>query len=168
MGVLAAPLMIASTLFSGVAAFGQANYQSQVAKNNAEIAKRNSVIASEQAQTKQMRSDREYASARGNYLATVGASGIDPLGGSQQAVLGLIDRSRQEGATDIRAAGASQSNDFMQKAAFYKGEANSAKSAGITSLIGAGLKAAGQGIDAYSGGGSAMGGSKKRAYPWST
>lgn len=170
MAFLSPILSIGSTLFAGVAALGQANYQSQVAKNNAEIAKRNAGIASEQAQIRQARSDREYAAARGNYLSTVGASGIDPLGGSQQAVLGLIDRNRQEAGIDIRRQGEMQSTDFNNKAAFYKGEANSAKSAGISSLVGSVLKAGGQAYDAFSPGGSgtsSFGSTKKRAYPWS-
>lgn len=167
MAALAAPLMIAGTLFQGVSALGQGLYQSQVAKNNAVVATRNANVAATQAQTSAMRSDREYAAQRGQVIATQAASGTTVGDGSNGAVLGLIDRNRQEAAGDIRQAGTAQSSDFMNKAAFYRGEAGAARSAGITSMIGSVLKAGGQAYGAYGpdNGGSALGPSR-RAYPW--
>lgn len=161
MAFLAPVLSIAGTLFGGVAALGQANYKSQVAKNNAEIAARNAGLASDAAQIEQMRSDREYAAQRGMLQAQAGASGLDVLGGSQRAVLGLVDRSRAEAATDIRRQGEAQSSDLLAKMAGFKGQANAYKSAGITSLIGAGFEAAGTAASAF---GPTKGKSK---YPWS-
>ena len=166
MGFLMPVMAIAGTLFQGVAALGQGNYQAQVAKNNATLAERNSNVASEQAQIQQMRSDREYAQQRGMFLADAGASGMDPLGGSQRAVLGLIDRNRGEASVDIRRQGEAQSTDFNNKAAFYKGEAGAAKSAGISSLVGSVFKAGGQAFDAFSSGGAGLGPTKRRVYPW--
>jgi len=168
MAFLPALLQIGGTIFSGVAALGQGLYQAQVAKNNAAIADRNAQVASEAAQIKQMRSDREYAAQRGNYLATVGASNIGLDGGSQQSVLGLINRNQGEAAVDIRRAGEAQSIGFNNQSAFYQGEAASAKSQGISSLIGSVFKAGGQAFDAFSPGGSGdLGPSRKRVYPWS-
>lgn len=168
----AAPFIaIASTVFSGLSAFGQADYQRQVARNNQAIAERNSNVASEQAQLQQLRSDREWAAKRGMYMAQAAASGVSLDSGSSQDVLGLVNRNRAEAATDIRRQGEAESTNYNNQAAAYAGQANAAKAAGITSLIGAGFKAAGQGIDAFGGGSSAnyptLGPTKKRSYPWS-
>jgi hypothetical protein len=168
MAFLPPALMIAGTLFSGVSDLGQGLYKAQVAKNNAVIATQNANAASEAAQIKQMRSDREYAAMRGNYLSETASNGVDLGGGSQGAVLGLIDRNRTEAGTDIRRTGQAQSTDFLNKGAFYRGEAASARASGISSMIGSVLKAGGQAYGAFSSGGSGLGPSTtRRAYPWS-
>lgn len=162
MAFIAPIAAIAGTLFSGVAAMDKANYQAQVARNNAKIAERNAGLASQEAQTRAMRSDREYAAMRGQALATQGASGLAVASGSNQGVLGLIDRNRAEASTDLRTQGSYASENYNNQAAAFRGEANSAKSAGITSLIGAGFDAIGQGVSAF---GGTKG--KSRSYPWS-
>lgn len=157
MAFLAPALMIAGTVFSGVSALGQGLYQSQVAKNNAVIAERNANLASQAAQTQALRSDREYAAQRGMVLAQGSASGT--LGASRDAVLGLVDRNRAEASMDIRTRGGYESEGFNNQAAGFKGQANAAKSAGISSLIGS----------VFDAGSMALGGTKgkSRAYPWS-
>lgn len=172
MAFLGPILAIGGTLFQGVAAFGQANYQSQVAKNNAQIAAYNSNVAAQQAQTAQLRSDREYAAQRGQFLAQTGASGVDVGSGSTGDVLGLINRNRVEAGTDIRRQGEAQSIGFNNQQAAYLGQASAAKSAGISSLIGSVFKAGGQAAGAFGGGSDAnyqgLGPTKQRVYPWST
>ena len=77
MAVLGPIIAVASAIFKGVSAFGQANYQRQVARNNEAIAIRNANAASDAAQVEQLRSDREYASTLGQQLSAQSVSGLD-------------------------------------------------------------------------------------------
>jgi hypothetical protein len=145
-----------------------------VARNNAKIAEYNSNVSAQQAQIQQMRSDRQAAAQRGQFIADAGASGINVDSGSTNDVLGLINRNKDEAAIDIRRQGEAQSINFNNQSAAYEGQARAAKSAGITSLIGSVLKAGGQAYDAFSsggsgsgsGGGSGLGPVRRREYPW--
>jgi hypothetical protein len=92
----------------------------------------------------------------------MGASGLSTTSGSDLGVLGLIERGRQEAGTDLRTQGSYLSQNYNEQAATFRGQANAYKSQGITSLIGAGLDAVGQGVSAY---GGTKG--KSRQYPWS-
>lgn len=167
MAFLAPVLSIAGTLFSGVAALGQANYQAQVARNNAKIADRNANIVSEQAQQAQLRSDRDYAAERGAIMAQQGASGLGVYGTSALAVRELSDRNRRESAVDIRREGEAGSTNFNNEAAGLRGQARAARSSGIASLVGSVIEAESMGADAF-GGQNYLGTTKRRARPWSS
>lgn len=143
MAFIPAAIGAIGAIFQGVSAFGQANYQRQVARNNEVIAKQNANRASDAAQIEQMRSDREYASTLGQQLAAQSASGLDVLGVSQLGVRKQTARVGLEAAQDIRRKGESTTAGYFNQAAGYAGDANAAKSSGISSLIGSGFKAAG-------------------------
>lgn len=147
MAFLPAALAVGSALFSGVSALGQANYQKQVAQRNAEIANRNSNLAAQQSQVDALRQDREMAALEGQQLAAQGASGLDVLGASQLATRATTRRARNEGALDVRRQGEAQSDSYANQAAGFKGEANAAKSKGISSMIGSVFNAAGAAAD---------------------
>ena len=153
----------AGAVLQGVTAFGQANYQRQVARNNQTIATQNANRASDAAQVAQLRSDREYAATQGAQLAAQSASGLDVLGASQVGVRALTAKVRGEAATDIRRKGESDTASYFNQAAGFAGEANAAKASGIGSLIAIPFNAVG----AYTGAGggvpkSILGSTKRR------
>jgi hypothetical protein len=127
----AAPLLpflaIAGTAIQGFSAFQQARYQSEVAKNNARIAKENADRASYASQIEQMRSDREYRAEEGALLASQAASGLDVLGRSQMASRHNLERVRGEQALDIRTQGLFDVRNLQQEQANYLGESRALK-----------------------------------------
>lgn len=127
MAPLAIPLAIAGTALQGISAFGESQYRSAVAKNNAKIAGENADRASYAAQIEQMRSDREYLAQQGTLLASQAASGFDVLGRSQMAARANLDRVRGEAAMDIRQQGLLQVLSLHQEQANFLGEARAAK-----------------------------------------
>ena len=158
-------LAAAAAVLQGVSAFGQANYQRQVARNNQTIATQNANRASDSAQVAQLRSDREYAQVVGQQLAAQSASGFDVLGASQVGVRALTAKVRGEAATDIRRKGESDTAGYFNQAAGFAGEANAAKARGISALLATPLNAAGAYVGASKDGGvptSIIGGAKSR------
>lgn len=139
--VAAAVLGAAGTLFSGVSAYQQGRYQSQVAKNNAKIAEQNAARANTAAQIEQQRSDREYGAQEAQALAAQSASGLDVLGRSQFLSRENIHRVRGEAAKDIRLEGDANVRSLLQDAANFRGEASAAKLEGTSKLIGSAFSA---------------------------
>lgn len=167
MAFLPAAIAVAGTLFSGAAAMGQANYKAKVAERNAQIARQNAVVTTQQAQVDQMRQDREMAALEGSQLAQQSASGLDVLGHSQLLTRATTRRTRNEGAVDIRRQGEAQTASYYNQAAGFEGQASSAKSAGISSMIGSVFDATSIAAGPKSSGGlglgeSLIGGAKSR------
>ena len=162
MAFLPVALSVAGTLFEGVSALGQANYKAEVAKRNAEIANRNAELTAQQMQVEGLRQDRDAAALEGQQLAMQGASGLDVLGASQLATRATTRRTRNEGALDIRRQGEAQTSSYRNQAAGYKGEANAAKSAGVSAMIGSVFNAAGAAVDGGVFGDSLIGKAKSR------
>lgn len=126
----------AGTIFSGVSAFQQGKYQSQVAKNNAKIAQQNAARAADATQQEALRSDREYLAQESQQFAAQSASGLDVLGRSQLMTRANTQRVRGQAASDIRLQGDADVRRLLQDAANFKGEASAAKLEGTTKLIG--------------------------------
>lgn len=160
MAFLPVALTVGSALFSGAAAFGQANYQRQVARRNQQIANDNANVNAEQTQRDSMMQDREMAQFGGQQQALQAASGLDVLGQSQLLTRATTRRTRDEGALNIARKGAAETSNYFNQAASFAGQANSAKSAGITSIVSSVFKA-GQAATKNSDGGSSLVGSAK-------
>jgi hypothetical protein len=129
MAFLPVALAVAGTAIQGISQFQQANYQAQVAKNNAKIAGENADRASYASQIDQMRSDREYQAQEGALAASQAASGLDVLGASQISSRANLARVRGEQALDIRNQGLFNVRNFQQEQANYLGEARAQKTA---------------------------------------
>ena len=160
-------LLVAGSAFQAFSGYQQAQYQSQVAKNNRQIAELNAARASEAAQREQMRSDQEYAGMLGEQEAIQSASGLDVLGRSQLAVRNQTRKARGLAAQDIRRQGDQQVAGYFQEAANFAAEASAAKAQGVASLVKGALDI----------GGAAAGGklkgfssllSKKKKTPWAS
>lgn len=150
---LAVPLLAGGAAVGAVGDFSQGQYQSQVAKNNAAIAKQNAAATFNAAQTEQIRSDREYAQQEGELIAEQSASGLNLMGRTSTAVrAGLHDVGRQA-ATDIYRQGASDSRKYLQQAANFKAESKSLKIKSYLDLGGGLLKSASLAGGAKSSGG---------------
>lgn len=147
MAFLPAALAIGGSLFSGVSALGQANYQSQVARRNAVIAGQNANLSAQQQQVQSQRQDREMAALEGQQMAAQSASGLDVLGASQLATRATTRRARNEGALDIARQGEARTASYFNQQAGYLGEANAYKSKGISEMIGSVFDAAAGGIN---------------------
>lgn len=141
MAFLPVALAAGAALFGGISAYQQGRYQSEVAKNNAQVATRNAELQSEASQIEGMRSDQDYAAALGETLAAQGASGFDILGRSQLASRAVTQRAGRAAAGDIRAQGTAQARGSLQDAANFRAEGRAAKMQGTTALIGSVLEA---------------------------
>lgn len=133
----------AGAIFSGISAYGQAQYQSKVAQRNAEIAGQNANLATQQAQVDQQRQDREMASLQGQQTVAAAANGLDVLGASQIATRATTRRARNEGAVDIRRQGEAQTASFFNQQAGLKGDAGAYHMQGVSSLVSSVFNAAG-------------------------
>lgn len=167
-GSLASSLGPASLLLGGSTglaagtAIMNGNYAAAVAKNNAKIEEQNAARISEAAQLEQMRSDQDFAALAAEQLAAQGASGFDILGASQTRSRMLTRRTRDRQAVDIRREGEAGSQQALQEAANYRGEAKHAKTQGY-------LEAAGHVLDAastFAGGGSGSFIPRRKKQPW--
>lgn len=167
-GSLATALAVGGTLFSGVSAFQQGQYQGAVAKNNAQIATRNAALESEASQIEGVRSDREYATALGEQLAAQGASGFDILGRTQLATRNAMRETGRAAATDIRADGTARARGLLQDAANFKAEGRGERAQGTTALVGS-LFEAGSSFAKGTGRTSSLVSSRRgKPRPWST
>lgn len=158
---------VGGALVSGISAISQANYQSAVARNNAEIARQNAARASDAAQIEQQRSDQQYAAAGAQALAEQSASGLDVLGGSQLRVRNQFGRVRMQAAQDIRRQGETTTQNFQNDAANYDAAASNyskqATLAGIGTAFNVGSAFGSTATPAK----SLLGSTKRRTYPWS-
>lgn len=132
-------LQLGGALVSGIGALGAANYQAQVAENNAMIAEENAAKASQQAQLQQIQSDREIAALMGQQEAVQSASGLNTTGRSQVLTRRRTARIGRQDAVNIIEAGRTETRNFQQQAASFRGEAQMARRAGLFNAIGAGI-----------------------------
>lgn len=128
-------LQAGGAVISGISAMQAANYQAEVAKNNAVIAEENAHRSMEQAQLQQVQSDNEIAQFLGQQEAAQSASGLSVEGRSQVLTR---RRTRQIGRTDalnIIEGGRTQARGFQQESANFRGEAAAQKAAGRSALF---------------------------------
>jgi len=166
-GGLGTALSVGSGILGTVAAFGQANYQAQVAKNNSELAARNAQLASDKAQQEQLTSDQETAALLGQQLAVQSASGLSIDGASQLRTRRSAQRIGRTDARNIREQGNYEIQGFQQQAENFRAEAKAQKGAAIGALIGGGLDIAGSlaGKPSLIGGSSSVR-NKNKYDPW--
>lgn len=135
-GGLGTALQVGGGLVGTLSAVGQANYQAQVAKNNANIAKENAQKASDQAQSQQLESDQQTAALLGEQEAIQGGSGLSLGTGSQLRTRRTAQRLGAQDAARIREAGNANIQSFLQQSENFQGEARVARSNMIGSAIG--------------------------------
>lgn len=148
-------LSVGSTVLSTVGAVGAANYQAQVAKNNAVIADQNAQKASDAAQQEQLASDQQTAALVGEQEAIQGASGLSINGASQLRTRRTAQRLGRTDAINIRNQGNTEIQQFLQQGENFRAEARSQKATATGALIGG----------AFDIGSSLIGGSKSVRSP---
>lgn len=138
-----AGLGAAGSLYGGMAAQQQANYQAEVAKNNAKVARMNADRAVVRGGIDAQMKDAEYAQLLGQQEVQQAASGVTVSGRSQI---------RARNATRMYAAGdratitenaAVEGYNYRVDATNLKAEAKAAKASGKAAMIGGILGAAG-------------------------
>lgn len=152
-------LAVAGGAGAGISAFGQyetgqanaaaANYQAQVAQNNARIALENAQLAAAEGAAKESAIGMKTAAGAGTAKAAQGASGIDPNTGSaagvRQAIgkLGALDIGTQRAntATQVWGYEVAATSDTAQ-AGLLEQEASQAGEAGDISALGTFLSGA--------------------------
>jgi len=123
-------------LVSTIGAIGSANYQAQVAKNNAKIAEENARNASQASQQEQLANDQQTLALIGEQEAIQGASGLSVTGGSQLRTRRSAQRLGRQDSINIRTEGQSEVRNLLQQAENFRGEARAQKSAAFGSAIG--------------------------------
>lgn len=133
----------AASLYGGLSAMQQANYQAEVAKNNARIAEMNAVRASTVGGIEAQMKDLEFRQLMGQQITEQAASGVS-LSGSSQI--------RARNATRLFAAGDRQTitenaqmenYNYRVEAVNQRSAAKAAKAEGKAAMIGGILGAAG-------------------------
>lgn len=148
-GSLATALAIGGTVFSGITAFQQAQYQAAIAANNQRTAEASANRASDAAQEEQRRNDLEVAALISQQTGIQSASGLDVLGRSQQLVRrGTALRGREQ-ATDIRRQGEETVRGFQSDAQSFALQRRAAKQAGTNALIETAFNVGGTAFNAF-------------------
>lgn len=129
-------LSAGSSILGTIGAIGSANYQAQVAKNNAKIAEENARNASQASQTEQQQNDQQTLALVGEQEAIQGASGLSVSGGSQLRTRRSAQRLGRQDSINIRTQGQSEVRNLLQQAENFRGEARAQKSAAFGSAIG--------------------------------
>lgn len=132
-------LSAGSSILGTIGAVGAANYQAQVAKNNAVIAEQNAQKASDSSQKDQLASDQQTAALVGEQEAIQGASGLSIGGASQLRTRRTAQRLGRTDAINIREQGNTEIQQFLQQGENFRAEARSQKSAATGALIGGAL-----------------------------
>lgn len=141
LGGLGTVVSVGGALLGGIAAKNQANYQAQVAKNNATIAKKNAALASDSAQQTQLESDRQAAALMGQQEAIQAASGLSTGSASSLRTRRTANKLARQDAFNIRQEGDSNIQNFLQQSENFRAEASAAKASGRASMLGAFLDA---------------------------
>jgi len=133
-----------ASVAGGVMGMMQANYQAEVAKMNADIAKRNAIRASQrsgiEAQEKDMMETRALL---GEQEVAQAASGVSIAGKSQVMTRATARILGRRDAINIIDAGKMERHGHLVDAANFKAEAKAAKISGISSMVGGVLGALG-------------------------
>lgn len=125
---------VGSSILGTVSAVGAANYQAQVAKNNAAIATKNAAIASDQSQQQQVQNDTQTAALVGEQEALQGGSGLS--GPSQMRTKLTANKLGAQDSLNIRTAGDANIQQYAQQSENFKADASAAKAEAAGSLIG--------------------------------
>lgn len=153
---------VLASVAGGAMGMMQANYQAQVASNNAKIAKDNAALASVRGGIEAQLQDVQAAQAQGEQISQQAASGVSLSGDSQiktraQARLFAAgDRNRIRENANYEAYG------YKVQAANFKAEQKSAQMSGIASMVGGVLSGIG-GMAETGFGKSLIGGSSSTA-----
>ena len=130
----------ASAVVGGMGAANQAEYQSEIAARNAQIAQQNAAYATQQGQAEQVDAAMKQQQQAGKMKAVQGASGVDVGQGSAADVAGgeaginAVDQNRiAQGATSKARNFQNQSADLSAESEMYS---NSASNALFSSFIG--------------------------------
>jgi hypothetical protein len=138
-----AALTAGSTIFSGIAASNAANYQSQVAENQARIDAQKAQYALEAGGIKQQQQALKSAEQQGQIVAALGANNVDVNTGSAKEVragqreAGLLDQ------YTIAGNAANQAWGYRVEGQAAQAQAGLESSEATSDLIGGGLKAGG-------------------------
>lgn len=129
---------------SGVFGMMQASYQAEIAKMNADVAKRNAIRASQRASIDAQEKDiMETRALLGEQEVAQAASGVSIAGKSQVMTRATARLLGRRDAINIIDAGKMERYGHLVDAANFKAEAKAAKISGISSLVGGVLGAAG-------------------------
>ncbi|MBB3453883.1 hypothetical protein FHT86_002139 [Rhizobium sp. BK313] len=82
LGIVGAATSAVGSVFGGIASANQANYQAEVAKNNAKIAEQNATQATEAGEAQAQAESEKGAQVAGGIIAAQAANGIDVNSGS--------------------------------------------------------------------------------------
>ena len=138
-GTIATGISAVGAGAAAYSAFKQSQFQAQVAKNNAIIAKNNADSALESGQAAESAS-RERTSLRvGAALAAQGANGVDVGFGSPALVRGSLINEGELDALTVRHNAAVNALGYIQQSQGYSAEASADQMAGTNALIGGAL-----------------------------
>lgn len=155
MGVAIPVVALASTIIgAGISAYGSvvggiearqtANFQAQVAKNNATIAAQNATYATEAGESKAQQQEMSTRALIGNEVAAQGSSGLDVNGGSavkvrsSAAALGTLSELNIRNNALREAYGfTQQSQNFESEGELDTAKGKNAMTAGIVGGVGA-------------------------------
>lgn len=143
LGVISSLIGAAGAVYSGIAAKNAADYQSAVARQNANIAEENARRVVERSQIKQQDQDMQSMAELGTQEAIQAASGLSITGGSQMLSRKAAAELGRRDALNVRQDGELESYNFKTQAVNQRAEAQLAKMKGQSSLIGGYLQGAG-------------------------
>lgn len=143
LGIIGAGVSAVSSIAGGLAQAGEANYQAKIAENNAQIAKQNSINATEAGQEEAQQASLKGAAVAGQVRAAEAANGVDANSGSNVDVQ-VSQRAESKLDTDTVMNNAllksygyrTQETSFLDQAAADKAEASSAPIMGAIGAVG--------------------------------
>lgn len=141
LGIIGAATSALGTIVGGVAQANQANYQAQVADNNAKIAKQNATSAEEAGRVEAQAQSQKGAAIEGSIIASQAANGIDVNTGSavdvqkSQRETDALDTANVMRNADLSAYGyRTQASNYQAQAGLDRSQASFAP---ISAAIGA-------------------------------
>jgi hypothetical protein len=143
LGSAAGIASVATAGLGAVTAISEGNYQAAVARNNAAIATANADRESMAGQTEAMRLSQENAGRVGELTASQSASGLGIQSRSFGQGRALETRIGSLETRDTARAGAERSQQSLQQAANFRGEARAAKRQGYLGAAGSMLSLGG-------------------------
>ena len=144
MGLVGGLVSAVGTIAGGIAQKNAADYQSQVAANNAIIAKQNAAYSIEAGQAKTAMTSMQEAETGGQIKTAQAANGVDVNTGSNKAVqisqreVGNLNTKQQLSNAQLTAYG------YQSQAMNYTAQSQLDTYQGKTAMLGAELGAAGQ------------------------
>ena len=136
LAVAGAATSLAGGVFSAVGAQNQYDYQAQIAKNNAIIARQNATAADQSGAQQQQQALLRTASLVGQARAAQGSSGIDVNTGSAVGVRATDSLLGQLSGLEIRSNAARQAYGYQVQAQAFDESAKNDEVAGNNALLG--------------------------------